>query len=209
MKKSALITIIVCLIGLCAHAQRKLQYGFSIGGGLGIQSIANSGITLDNSIRTFNMDVSVSIPVLKQYYLRTGIGFENKGTVIAEDALTTTNKITYLELPLTLVRKFEIPTLGKLIAGAGGYFAMGNTGTISYETPSSSNSNYVTFGNDQDFLKYDAGVRVITGLELNNRLTFNLGYDFGLFNIASQSLKDAGYTSVYNREFTVKLGVIF
>jgi len=209
MKKIVFLSVVIVLMSAYAQAQRKWQYGFNIGGGLGIQQIDNSSVIDNSAIRTFNAEALVYIPVLKNYYLRTGLAYVNKGTTIQEDALTTTNKISYIELPVTLVRKYDISTLGKLIAGVGGYFAMGDNGTITYETPNSNSSNYISFGEDQDFLKYDAGIRVVTGLELNNRLTFNLGYDFGLTNIASQSLKDAGYTSVYNRQFIIGLGLLF
>jgi hypothetical protein len=210
MKKTTFIIITLCLAGSFANAQkRKIEYGFRIGGGLAIQSINNSGILSNNSIRTFNANLVVSFPVWQDYYIRTGLGLANKGTVITEDALTTTNKITYYELPVQIMRKYNIPTLGKIIAGAGGYFAMGDRGSLNYETPNSNTSDYISFGNDNDFKKYDGGIALLTGLELNNHLTFNLGYDFSLINIASQTLKDTGTKSVYNREFTVALGLTF
>jgi hypothetical protein len=209
MKKLIFIAFALCLVSRYAHAQRKIEYGFDIGGGLGIQSINNNDIISNNSIRTFNANAVINFPVFKQYYVRTGISLSNKGTVITEDGLVTTNKITYFELPVTIIRKFNIPTLGKIIAGLGGYVASGFAGTIDYETPSSSNSDKVDFGDANDFQKYDAGLRAVTGIELNNRLTFNLAYDYGLYSIASQTLKDTGYTSVYNREFTITLGFKF
>ena len=210
MKKLINIIAIIFLVQGFAHAQkRKIEYGFRIGGGLAIQSIDNNNILSNNSIRTFNANIVVSFPILKYYYLRTSLGIANKGTVITEDALTTTNKIMYYELPVNIMRKYSIPTLGKIIAGVGGYFAMGDRGTLTYETPNSNTSNYVSFGNDNDFLKYDAGINLITGLELNNHLTFNLGYDLGLVNIASQPLKDSGYKSIYNRQFSITLGLSF
>lgn len=209
MKKLVHIIVIICLAQSFAYGQRKIEYGFRIGGGLAIQSIDNSSILSNHSIRTFNANVVVSFPILKDYYLRTSIGVANKGTVITEDALTTTNKITYYELPINIMRKYNVPTLGKIIAGIGGYFAMGDRGTLTYETPNSNTSNYISFGDDNDFLKYDAGISLITGLELNNRLTFNLGYDLGLVNIASQPLKDVGYKSIYNRLFSITLGLSF
>lgn len=206
MKKLALILSLFCLIGPAAHAQRKIEYGFRLGGGLAIQATNNSNILSNNAIRTFNANVVVNFPVLQQYYLRTSLGIANKGTLITEDGLTTTNKITYIELPINLIRKYNIPTFGKIIGGIGGYFAFGDHGSLNYETPNSNTSDKIAFGDNYDFQKNDAGISLITGLELNNRLTFNLGYDFGLYNIASQSLKDAGTKSIYNREFSITLG---
>lgn len=209
MKKLAFIIVILCFTGICAHAQRKIEYSFDIGGGLAIQGVNNPNILSNSAIRTFNADAFVDLPVLKQYYVRAGLTFAQKGTMITEDALTTTNKITYYEIPVQFVRKFNAPSLGKIIGGLGGYFAMGDRGTLTYETPNSQNSDYVAFGPENDFLKYDAGITITTGLQLDNHLTFNLGYDLGLSNIASQTLKDTGTKSIYNREFSISLGVIF
>lgn len=217
MKKLVFFITIICLVSSYANAQRKIEYGFRIGGGLAVQHITNnniqhpatSNILSNNSIRTFNANVLVNFPVLKKYYLRTSLGIANKGTIITEEGLTTTNKITYLELPINLVRKYDIPSFGKIIGGIGGYVAMGSSGRLDYQTPNSNNSDKVIFGNENDFQKYDAGINLISGLELNNRLTFNLGYDLGLSNIASQALKDTGTKNVYNREFTIMLGLTF
>jgi len=209
MKKLAIIVLMICLVHGYASGQHKVEYGFNIGGGLGIQHVGNNSVILNNSIRTFNANLVVAVPVYKEFFLRTGIGLQNKGTVIAEDALTTTNRITYVEIPVMISRKLEIPTLGKLLLGFGGYVAKGVTGTIDYETPNSSTFDKIAFGDAYDFQRYDAGLSALVGLELNNRLTFDLGYDFGLYNIASQSLKDTGTLNVFNREFTITLGVKF
>lgn len=209
MKKAIFIIPLICLVCGAARAQRKIEYGFRLGGGLAIQHIDNSGILSNQSVRTFNANVVVNVPVLQNYYLRTSLGIATKGTEYTEDALTTTNKIRYIEVPVNLMRRYTIPTLGKLIAGVGFYAATTNGGSLTYETPNSTTSNKAEFGNDYDFTRYDAGINLLTGLELDNHLTFNLGYDFGLTNIASQALKDSGYKGVYNREFTITLGLMF
>lgn len=209
MKKAAIIILLTCLFGRYTYAQRPIEYGFRLGGGLAFQEISNNSILSNNTIRVFDAYALVSIPVLSKYYLRTGVGITNKGTVITEDALTTTNKITYFQFPVGLMHKFDIPNLGKLIGSVGGYFAIGYSGSLAYETPNSYTTNKVIFGTDNDFRQLDAGINLVTGLELINRLTFNLGYDFGLANIASNALRDAGYKHIYNREFSITLGYKF
>lgn len=208
MKQSVFITTLLLLLHFCALAQRKTEYGVQFGGGLAIQHINNSEIISNRTIRTFNINAVVNLPVLKNYYLSARPGITNKGTEITEDALTTTNHITYYNLPVFIIRKYELPTFGKIIGGIGGYAAMGFKGNIMFETPGSDNSNPVNFGNNNDFQRYDAGVSALAGLELNNRLTFTAGYDFGLYNIASSTLKDTGDNS-YNRSFSISLGVLF
>jgi len=189
-----------------AQAQRKIQYGFELGGGLAIQHISNPDILSINAIRTFHINAIINIPVLKDYYISLKPGLTNKGAVVTEDALVTNNHITYYQLTANLMRKYDIPTLGKIVGGIGGYFSRGDYGSLDYETPNSSNSDYVAFGDNNDFQRYDGGINVFTGLELNNKLIFHLGYDFGLTNIASQALKDTGTSNVFNREFTISLG---
>ena len=212
MRKLLFIVVVLCFTSGLAHAQmekRKIEYGFGVGGGLAIQTINNSAVLDNNSIRTFNANVNVKFPILQQYYLRVALGVANKGSVVTEDALTTTNKIFYYQLSPTIVRKYSIPTLGKIIGGFGFYVASGDHGTLNYETPNSNTSDKISFGNENDYKRLDAGLSLLTGLELNNHLVFSLGYNFGVTNIASQTLKDTGTKSIYNREFTVGLGFVF
>lgn len=208
MIRSVFFTALLFLLHFCASAQRKTEYGFQLGGGLSKQHINNSDIISNRFIRTFNISAVINLPVLQRYYVSVRPGLTNKGTEITEDALTTTNHITYYNLPVYLIRKYELPTFGKIIGGIGGYAAMGFKGNIMFETPGSDNSNPVDFGNNNDFQKYDAGISALAGLELNNRLTFTLNYDLGVYNIASSTLKNTG-NNVYNRTFGVNLGMSF
>jgi len=212
MKKLAAVIFTLLLTTGLAKAQmakRKIEYGFNIGGGLAIQTINNSSVLDNNAIRTFNANATVKFPVFTDYYLRVALGVANKGSVVTEDAVTTTNKIFYYQISPSLVRKYSIPTLGKIIGGVGLYAAMGDHGTLEYETPNSSTSDKISFGNQNDFKKADAGLSILTGLELNNKLVFTLGYDLGITNIASETLIDSGTKSIYNREFTISLGIVF
>ena len=212
MNKLTFIVVLLCLASGVADAQtekRKIEYGLNIGGGLAIQTINNNAVLANNSIRTFNANANVKFPILQQYYLRVALGVSNKGSVVTEDALTTTNKIFYYQISPTIVRKYNLPTLGKIIGGVGLYVAMGDHGTLSYETPNSNTSDRIAFGNENDYKRLDSGISLLTGLELNNHLVFGLGYNFGVANIASQTLKDTGTKSIYNREFTVGLGFVF
>lgn len=207
MKKLAfcLAALLICSI---AHAQHKFEYGFRIGGGLSTQSTNSPSLLSTDVIRTFNASLVGEYAIPRDYFLQLSLGIANKGVTNFEDGLTTTNHITYLQLTGNVVHKFKIHS-GKFLVGAGLYTAMAHSGKFDFETPSSVNSNDIVFGNDNDFRKNDAGFNLLTGLELNNHLTFNIGYDFGLTNIASQPLKDSGVKSVYNRSFIVSLGLMF
>lgn len=208
MTRSIFFTLLLFLLNFCASAQRKTEYGFQLGGGLAKQQINNSEIISNRDIRTFNINALINLPVLRHYYVSIRPGITNKGAEITEDALTTTNHITYYNLPVYLIRKHDLPAFGKIMGGLGGYAAMGCKGNIVFETPGSNNSNTINFGNDNDFQRYDTGISAMAGLELNNRLTLTLIYDMGLYNIASATLKDTG-DNIYNRSFSVNLGILF
>lgn len=208
MKKLAFCIAALLICGF-AHAQRKFEYGFRIDGGVATQSTTSPSLLSTQVIRIFNARLVGEYALPRNYFLQASAGVNNKGVTNFEDGLTTTNHITYLELTIDALHKFQIPSLGHFLVGAGFYTAMARSGTFDYETPNSTNSDSMSFGNDNDFRKNDAGFNLITGLQLNNHLTFNIGYDFGLTNIASQPLKDSGVKSVYNRSIMVGLGLMF
>lgn len=207
MKK--IFPLIVCyLLSFGAKAQ-FLHYGFKIGGGLSTQKIQDPALISTGTLRTFDASIFVQVPVKYDFYVQISAALANKGVVVYEDALTTTNKITYAEIPVLIMRKINIPTLGNLALGIGGYFASGIKGSFDYETPNSTSTDKVSFGDSNDFQKNDAGLSGAANLELNNKLIFGLGYDYGLSNIAAFTAKDTGTSGIYNRQLTVSLGYIF
>ena len=207
MKKILLLTVLCCLAALLKA--QKIQYGVKVDAGFSNQYDSNNDIISTYYSKTFNITAVAEIPFKNNFWLQTGLGLNNKGGVIIEDALTTTTRITYLTVPLTVMRKFKFPGLGKFYAGAGWYVSRGMSGNFDYETPNSTSNDYIKFGNDNDFRRFDTGANFITGLELQNKLTFNLGYALGVSNIASQTQIDTGTGSVKNRLFTIGLGYIF
>lgn len=207
--KRLLIILLAVMAGYSAQAQQRFRYGFRIGGGLASQSYQNPAVKSVESVRVLSGSLIGEMQIKGPYSAQLTLGFTNKGATVFEDALTTTNKLLYAQATLIALRKFDLPSLGKLVVGLGPYFSRGYSGKLEYETPSSFTSDKVTYGNTNDFKNHDAGVNITTGLELNNKLTFNLGYDYGLSNIASQVLRDTGNKSIRNRVITLSLGYLF
>jgi hypothetical protein len=207
MIKKLIVTAFLVITGLFAKAQ--LSYGIKVSGGIASQYINEFDISSTNIITSFNIRGVVQIPVIYGFWLQSGVGITNKGSVLHDDALTTTTHLTYIELPLNILRKFKFTDIGKFYIGAGGYIANGQSGHFDYETPSSTSTEYVRFGNINDFRKVDAGINFLTGFELNNKVTFDVQYSLGLNNIASDPLQDTGTTIVKNRMFSLGLGYMF
>lgn len=208
MKKALLIALFTCVIGLYAQAQ-TFTYGAKIAGGIAYQHIKNPEVLSTNDIKTFNIKGVVQMALKHNFSLEGGLGIANKGGIFYQDALTTTVRLTYVELPVELMRKFNFTNLGLFYVGAGGYLARGLSGSIKYETPGIATTDKLKFGKDNDADRLDAGLDFSTGFEFKNHVTFNVGYKLGLNNIASTPQKDTGTSVVRNTEFTVGLGYIF
>lgn len=206
-KRAIIITAFIWLIALCANAQ--ITYGVKIAGGVAYQSINNKDIVSTSSVKTFNVRGIAQLPFKDGFWLEAGLGVVGKGSVVFNDGLTTSTHLTYLDLPVNIIRKFKFTDLGLFYVGAGGYLGMGLGGYLDYETPGSETSDHVKFGRQDDVKKIDTGLNFTTGFEFRNRLTFNLGFSLGLNNIASTTQQDSGTSVVKNREFTIGLGYLF
>lgn len=205
--KKILPLLLISLVCCRVNAQH-INIGVRFSGGLGTQELQNSDITKTDNIKTWNVAAIAEMPIQYGFWLQTGLALANKGSVMYEDALTTTTHLAYLQLPANIIYKFDFPGLGKFYAGAGGYIARGLYGHFDYETPSSQTSDKVAFGNQNDFKAMDVGASFVAGLELTNKLTFSASYSLGLNNIASQPQKDTGTSSIKNRLFTIGLGYL-
>ena len=204
------VVILVGLSLMCVlHVKAQVLYGLKLSGGLAYQQVTNNAIESTGSVKTFNVTATTQVPLKYNFWLSAGIGIANKGSVVYENALTTSTHLTYLELPVEILRKFDFGSTGKFYAGLGGYVAMGLKGKLDYETPGSSTTDIISYGKDNDVKKADAGINLLTGLELRNNLTFNIAYSFGLNNIASLPQQDSGTAVVKNRMFSIGLGYLF
>lgn len=207
IKRSILIAVLLLICTVYTNAQ-KLSYGIKIGGGLAYQGVKGTDILSTGSIKTFNATAFAQIPLKYDLWLSTGIGFAGKGSVIYNDALTTTTQLGYIELPVSVLKKFKFTNLGRFYIGAGGYFARGLAGTVDYETPGSSTSDKLNFGAENDLKRLDVGLNFLTGFEFRNKLMFNIGYTYGLNNIASTGQQNSGTSVVKNRVFSIGLGYL-
>jgi hypothetical protein len=204
-----LLTILLFTFTISAYSQQKWNYGFKFGGGITNQSISNNDIISTNSIVTLSFAGFINYNLPNQWALQSGLGISNKGAEIVEDGITTTPKITYLDLPLNIIKKFNFPGLGMYYLGAGGYIAHAVSGRYKFETPNSVTSEKLEFGSSGDVQKFDQGLNFTTGLELNNHLLFDVRYELGLKDISTYPQKDTGTNYIRNRLLTVSLGYIF
>lgn len=151
------------------------------------------------------------IPLLKGFYLQPQLLVSTKGNkqeVKTESPVQVkgTNKthLIYLELPVNLV--YKIPLIrGKLIVGAGAYFAKPLYGKYDDNhvrrdasgviTTAYTNQGKILFENEQPdpakgmyyYKKHDEGLNFLAGYEFKNGLLFNMNYSMGLTDVYAYS----------------------
>jgi len=141
--------------------------------------------------------VSESTPI----FLESGLYFTQRG---ASKDKNTYASLNYLEIPLLL--KYGIaatddiavlPFLGPTFSyGVGGKMKGGE-----------GDDKVSSFGSDK-FSRADVGIKVGCGAEYN-KLYLEMGYQFGLSNIADWKLNAKDDASVHNGAFFVNIGVNF
>jgi hypothetical protein len=204
--KRLLLYLSFLLFSSSAVIAQKIQFGVRGNLGFASQSIDNPDILSKNSVSNLNINAYVEFPLKYTFYLQAGAGITGKGVKEYQNAQTNTITLTYLDIPITLLRKFDLTTLGKIYVGLGPYVAVGLSGNNQSENTNTTSGSAIAFGNSADYKNLDYGANVVTGLELNNHLTFNIKYSLGLNNIASTDPFDMNTTSVKNRIFSVGIG---
>ncbi|WP_448697320.1 porin family protein [Mucilaginibacter sp. AW1-3] len=208
MKKPPLLVILMILVCHVSFGQ-NLQFGIRAGLSFASQAIDNPDIISTNSVTTYNLSVVVEKPLKNSFYLQSGLGITGKGVITYENAQTATYKLTYIDIPLNLLYKFNLPGMGKLYVGTGPYLSIGLSGNVLFENSNNSNGENLSFGSSQDYKRLDTGVNLTSGFELNNHLTFNTNYALGLNNIATTDPTNTTVMSTKNRVFSIGLGFLF
>jgi hypothetical protein len=211
------LILIFTLSGSMAFAQ---GYGvpktsFAVLGGVNLQNLNGKDMSsnkLENDMLTgFHAGVNAQIPVAPEFYFQPGLMFSTKGAKNTEGALTSTYKLSYVELPLNFVYKALVGN-GYFMLGFGPYVAYGIGGNASYEGGDASVETDIEFKKvvESDdplttvYMKpFDAGANLFFGYELPAGLFLQLNTQLGLLDIQPEdnrisaddisTLKNTGY----------------
>jgi hypothetical protein len=222
----SLIMILTLVVSLAAFAQGDSKTSFGIIGGVNFQNLNGKdmdGDKLENDmIVGFHAGVNVQLPIAPQFYFQPGLIFSNKGaensSTILTSTITSTYKLSYIELPLNLVYKAQLGS-GYFMLGFGPYvaYAIGGKATIE--------GGPVTLESDIEFKKeveigdpmtttyfkpLDAGANIFFGYELPAGLFAQFNAQLGLININpdDKRLPD-NKLAVKNTGFGLSLGYRF
>ena len=214
-RQVSLILIFTLLISTAmAQSGAMGKTNFAILGGVNFQNLNgedNSGDKLENDlIIGYHFGVNAQIPVAPEFYFQPGLQFSTKGAENTANSLTSTYKLSYVELPLNFVYKALVGN-GYFMVGLGPYVAYGVGGKAIYEGGSLSSESDIKFKNEvvsgdpltTVYVKpFDAGGNIFFGYEMAGGLFLQLNAQLGMLNIRpdnylltddNSTLKNTGY----------------
>lgn len=194
--KTRIISIVLILMLAAplaiAQSTEKGKMSFAILGGVNLQNLTgtdHSGTKLANDMLLgYHGGVNIQIPIAPEFYFQPGLLFSTKGAKNTSGSLTTTTKVSYIELPLNLVYKGKLGN-GYVMVGFGPYAAYGIGGKVTTTGGSVEVKTDVAFQNVVEltdpllttyFKSLDAGGNIFAGYEMAAGLFFQLNTQFGM-----------------------------
>ena len=210
---------LVLFLGTSLSAQ-----SFAVKGGL---NLANTSTTDDSGVfgdeffdtdnrTTFHLGLMADFPLGNILSFQPGLIYQNRGnqseTTISflgqSFTSSSTLRLTYLDVPLTLKANFELGELNTYVYG-GGYLGFALTGEAEIESIENgetvTETSDIEFGEDNSFSRLDYGALVGAGIEMNS-IFIELSYSLGLANI---STVDSDDFSINNRLISLSVGYRF
>ncbi|MFO7573752.1 MAG: outer membrane beta-barrel protein [Bacteroidales bacterium] len=197
MTRLLTIALVLILSVPLAEAQsvEKGRISFGILGGVNFQNLTgqdHSGDKLANDLMTgYHAGFNVQIPIGPEFYLQPGLLYSLKGAKNTSGALTSTTKVSYIEMPLNLVYKGRLGN-GFVMLGLGPYIGYGIGGKMITTGGEVTVETDVTFQNsvaltdpllDTYYKKFDAGGNLFAGYEMASGLFFQLNTQLGMLKV--------------------------
>jgi len=218
------IAMILMLSSTLAIAQStdRTKASFGILGGVNLQNLNGkdqSGNKLENDMLIgYHAGVNIQIPIVPEFYFQPGLLFSTKGAKNTVGPVTTTYKLSYIELPLNLVYKGLLGN-GYVMVGFGPYIAYGIMGKVKYEGGTASIEPDIEFKNVVEstdpltttyFKALDAGGNIFAGYEMAGGIFLQLNTQFGMLKINPEDNRISDDESVIkNTGFGLSLGYRF
>jgi len=214
--------LILSVTMVIAQNPEKTKTSFAILGGVNLQNHNGkdiSGDKLENNLQLgFHAGFNIQIPVAPAFCFQPGLLFSTKGAKSKSGLVTSSTKLSYIELPLNLVYKGKLGN-GYIMIGFGPYVAYGIAGNVTYGGGDATLDSKVKFQNvveltDPLLATYykglDAGGNIFAGYETAGGLFFQLNTQFGMVKINPENkwISD-DKSSIKNTGFGLSLGYRF
>ena len=218
------IAMILMLSGSLAMAQgyEKAKTSFGVIGGINFQNLtgkAASGDKLTNDmIIGYHAGVNIQIPLAPQFYFQPGLLFSAKGAKNSYSSITSTTKLSYIEMPLNLVYKAMLGN-GYFMLGFGPYIGYGIGGKVTTKGGDLELETDVEFKNVVEagdpllttyYKAFDVGGNIFAGYQMANGIFGQFNTQLGLVAINPEDKRIANDdSSVKNTGFGVSVGFRF
>jgi hypothetical protein len=215
--------ILILLVPLAASQNaEKTKTSLAILGGINFQNLNGkdiSGDKLQNDLLTgFHAGLNIQIPIAPAFCFQPGLLFSTKGAKNTSNLISTSTRLSYIELPMNLVYKGKLGN-GFVMIGFGPYVAYGISGKVTYGGGDATLDSKVRFQNvveltDPQLTTYfkglDAGGNIFAGYETSMGLFFQLNTQFGMLKINPENkwVSD-DKSSVKNTGFGISAGYRF
>lgn len=201
--------ITIALIGLMMISSTsvfaQLSYGVKAGLNFSKMSIKANGENVDDIKFNpgLNLGAFADFSFSDMLALETGLTIEKKGFMMKDEEdvyggkVKTTSKfnVVYATIPIQARLNF-----GNFYALAGPYIGIGLTGKqkvkVTFDGDTEKDDDSIEFGNDagkSDIKRFDFGLGIGAGYEINDNLGLRLGYDLGIANL--QPGGDSNYSA--------------
>lgn len=200
------------------QAEQKIIIGPRVG--LNVSNVSTDkieGWDSDSKIG-FNVGVAVEFPIVRSFYINTGLFYTTKGfkNEVSEDdwSYKQTANAGYLELPIYASYRLNFAEESQLQVNFGPYFAYGVNGKFKVEETDEPDWECDLFGvadedSDEDKMglkRFDCGLGVGLGYTFH-KIYLGINYQFGLVNIADK--KEWGNAKIKNNNFNISIGYNF
>lgn len=208
MKKTGFLCITIIAAFLSGNAQQKFDIG--VQGGMNISSFYGKNKRTDQVFFPgFHLGASVQRSLTDVLALQSGIFYTRKGTKYesvfeqheggyAPDMGPMSTRYTFIEIPINAVYNFS-GKMQRFYAGAGPYLAY----LTGITNRAQGKKNKVDFADNDYNRRFDAGLSILAGYKLTEKLSAQAGLKNGFTRISK--LKDAGVRGLYHRNIELSV----
>lgn len=216
------------IIALCTSFFTTAKSQVYIQGGLNLANISTTksgSADKNNILATFNAGVLARSNSSGILAVESGLLLDGRGAKVQRGSGNTNYKVTfnplYLELPVNLVVRVPLGSIGNIFINGGPYVAMGVAGKSKFEgqlgSISGSHTENIKFtstdptADDQAYSKlkrFDYGLNVGVGVDLR-KVLLKVNYGYGLAKINSMQTDNNANDKYKYRTLSISLGIPF
>ncbi|MEZ0608712.1 porin family protein [Fibrella sp. WM1] len=210
MLKRLLLAAAISAVGITSS---MAQVAIGLKGSLQFanEKITSSGISINGeNLLGFQAGLILKAPITDQLSIRPQLLYSTKGLKLLGSTFggngETKAVINYLEVPIQLAYSIEAGD-GNVVLGAGPYLAYALSGKATVTVNGQSETEDLDFNDSDAQKRFDFGLNISAGYELNSGLGISAYYSPGLANLAPSN--SGTNVTIKNSAFGISLSYFF